>query len=367
MAERELHIAVDGRELLGRPTGAGRYLSEVLRCWTDLGATSSPHRHTIVVPASPAGSLTNAFGDRVSWEIESSPTAGTLWEQRRLPKALARIRPDVLFAPAYTAPLRARCPIVLAIHDVSFFAHPEWFTWHEKLRRRWVTRAAAERAHTIVTLSEFSRGEIHRELRVPLDRIVLAPPGAPAIATHGRASTSSVVLFVGSLFQRRHPKEMIDAIAHAAREVPDVRLILAGDNRTSPRLDLGELATVAGVKDRVEIREYVSEAELADAYRRASVLLYLSDYEGFGMPPLEALAHGVAPVVLDTAVSREVYGDAAVRVSTDPRDIARAIVRLIRDPQSHAAVLAAGRHQLSRYSWRETAQTLTRALERAAS
>jgi glycosyltransferase involved in cell wall biosynthesis len=96
------------------------------------------------------------------------------------------------------------------------------------------------------------------------------------------------------------------------------------------------------------------------------VLLYLSDYEGFGMPPLEALAHGVAPVVLDTAVSREVYGDAAVRVAADPPAIARAIVHLLREPQAHAAILAAGRAQLARYSWSGTARTLTEALERAA-
>ena len=366
MADRLLHIAVDGRELLGKPTGAGRYLSEVLRCWTEPGASAAPHRYTIVAPADP-GNLRGAFGDRVTWEIELSRNAGTLWEQRQLVKVLGRITPDVLFAPAYTAPLRARCPIVLAIHDVSYFVHPEWFTWHETLRRRWVTRAAAERAHSIVTISEFSRGEIHRELRVPLDRIVLAPPGAPAATTPGHPASSSVVLFVGSVFQRRHPQEMIDAIAHTAREVPDVRLILAGDNRTSPRLDLAALAATAGVKDRIEVREYVRDSELVELYGRARVLLYLSDYEGFGMPPLEALAHGVAPVVLDTEVSREVYGDAAVRVSTDPHAIAAAVVRLIRNPEAHAAILAAGRTQLARYSWRETAQTITRALEKAAS
>ena len=365
VGSRQLHIAIDGRELLGRPTGAGRYLSEVLRCWAPRSAPAPSHRYTIVVPHNP-GSAAEHFGSDIAWHVEASTSAGTLWEQRQLSAALSRLGADVLFAPAYTSPLRARCPVVLAIHDVSFFVHPEWYSWREGLRRRWLTRAAAQRARTIITISEFSRAEIHRELRVPADRIVLAPPGAPDRLARTAPVPSSTVLFVGSIFQRRHPTEMIDAIAHAAREVPDVRLIVAGDNRTSPRLDLAALTAAAGVSDRVEFRAYVSEQELADLYRRSRVLLYLSDYEGFGIPPLEALANGVAPVVLDTALSREVYGDAAVRVSADPRDIARAIVRLIRDAGSHAAVVEAGRIQLARYSWSTTAATITQALERAA-
>lgn len=364
MSSRRLHIAVDGRELLGRPTGPGRYLSEVMRHWT-LTDGAAPHRYTVVLPAEP-GPLREHFGSRVTWHVEPSARPGTLWEQRQLPSALSRIHADVLFAPAYTSPLRAGRPVVLAVHDVSFFVHPEWFSWRDGLRRRWLTRASAQRARSLITISEFSRAEIHRELRVPIERILLAPPGAPT-AIDRRTSASSVVLFVGSVFQRRHPQKMIEAVAHAAREVPSIRLIVAGENRTSPRLDLAALTAAAGISDRVEFREYVSEAELADLYRSARVLLYLSDYEGFGMPPLEALAHGVAPVVLDNPVSREVYGEAAVRVSAEASAIAGAIVRLVRDAAAHEAVLSAGRTQLARYSWARTASTITHALEKAAS
>ena len=126
------------------------------------------------------------------------------------------------------------------------------------------------------------------------------------------------MLFVGSIFNRRRLPTLITAFAAATATRPDARLVIAGADRSYPALDLAGLAAEAGVGGRVEIRNYVhARRSSTSLYARAAVFVFLSEYEGFGLTPLEALSAGVPIVVLDTPVAREVYGDAAWYV---PRD-----------------------------------------------
>lgn len=366
MADQPLHIAVDARELLDRPTGVGRYLRGILDAWA---ASDFPHRVTLIGPTEAPPDLPS-FDGRLTWLTAAggprARPAGTWWEQTTLARAVSTIDADVLFAAGYTAPLRVRCPTVVAVYDVSFFAHPEWFQPREGWRRRRVTRAAARRAHSVVTISAFSAGEIARYLGIQAARIHVAPPGAPVIAAPAGEGREPVVLFVGSLFNRRRLPDLVAAFAIAATRVPDARLVLVGDNRTSPRLDPLALAGAHGVADRVEWHEYVTDAELSALYSRAAVFAFLSEYEGFAMTPFEALAHGVPPVLLDTPVAREVYGDGAVLVAADPLAAADALTRLLTDPAAHQQQVEAGRARMARYSWATTASTVRLALEDAA-
>jgi glycosyltransferase involved in cell wall biosynthesis len=288
VAERARHFAIDARELLGQPTGVGRYLLEVLREWVRDDAF--PHRLSLIVPAEPSPALARELGGRVSWTLVPG-LRGTAWEQWQLPRAVRHVGADVLFAAAYTAPLVRMTPYVVAIYDVSYFAHPEWFGTREGARRRWLTRVAAARAASIVTISDFSAREIAQWLKVPPARLVLAPPGAPPLRPPLPAA-GTTVLYVGSLFTRRHIPELIRGFARFAATMPGARLILVGDNRTSPRLDPGRVAADAGVERQVDWRAYVSDEELDRLYASARVFAFLSDYEGFAMTPLEALARG---------------------------------------------------------------------------
>ena len=368
MGERALHLGVDGRELLGRPTGVGRYLLAILREW----AETTPHRYSIFIPGLPhqspegatAGLPQPELGERMQWVTDPGGRPGTWWEQMRLPGLVARSRPDVFFAAGYTAPLRLSCPYVVAIYDVSFWAHREWFSPREGMRRRWLTRAGARRAHSVVTISEFSADEIVRFLGVPRNRIRLAPPGAPVIRGRPeRVDREPIVLYVGSLFNRRRIPELMRAFAGVAEWVPDARLVLVGDNRISPPFDPRTLARDLGMADRVDWRAYVSDAELEALYWRARVFVFLSEYEGFGMTPMEAIAHDVPAILLDTPVAREVYGDGARLVSTTLPGVLK---ELLTDDDAHRRQLEAGRKRLDRFSWTESAATVLRALEEAA-
>ena len=121
------------------------------------------------------------------------------------------------------------------------------------------------------------------------------------------------MLYVGSIFNRRRLPDLIAAFARAAHDMPRARLVIAGADRSWPAQDLAAVAAAQGLGSRVELRHYVSDTELAALYARASVFAFLSEYEGFGLTPLEALASNVPIVVLDTPVAREVYGLAVTR------------------------------------------------------
>ena len=368
-----MRIAIDARELCGRPTGVGRYLANLLTAWNRL-PEASDHQFALYAPAAePHHALPVRLADlAMRLEMREVPGgSGTWWEQVHLAAAIRHDRPDVLFAPAYTAPIAIGTPLVLTVHDLSFFAHPEWFPLKMRLRQRAVTKAAARRAARVLTDSEFSRGEIIHHLGVKSARISVIPLGVPRPAgvrpaPPGRAP-EPMILFVGSIFNRRHLPEVIRALAIVSRRHPDVRLEIVGDNRTYPPQDLPVIAEAEGVGSRVSARSYVPDDVLADLYRRADAFVFLSDYEGFGLTPLEALSNGVPVLVGDTPVAREVYRDAARYVTTtDVHAVAGALESLLFDVAARESLLAKAPALLGRYSWESAGRATLDALVSAA-
>jgi glycosyltransferase involved in cell wall biosynthesis len=364
-----MKIAVDMRELVGRRTGVGRYLGELLAEWS---VSPDALRHTWTLYTPQALTVPPAFANDVR---VLRGDGGTTWEQWRLARALAADRPDVLFAPGYTAPLRAACPIVLTIHDVSFAAHPEWFSFREGARRRTLTRLSARRARVILTDTEFSRGEIVRHLDVSRGQVRVIPLGVrhrPARDADARRRVREpLILFVGSIFTRRHVDALIRAFAtYVAPRVVGSRLEIVGENRSYPRTPLERVVTLQllDVQRRIAIRSYVDEATLADLYAQASLFVFPSEYEGFGLTPLEALAAGVAPVVLDTPVASEVYGPAA-RYVTNVRPLeerlGEAMLHLLTSDTAREDLLRHAPAVLARYHWAKTAAETLAVLEEA--
>ena len=364
MTSDALTIGIDARELLGEPTGVGRYLGELLRRWTTREDRAS--RNFVLYTPESLPFVATVPADANVREVVAGSGRGTWWEQTHLRRAVRANPPDVFFAGAYTAPLALGVPLAVTIHDVSFAAHPEWFRPREGARRRLLTRQAARAAEVIFTDSQFSRGEILERLSVPAERIRVIPPGVTR-RSPGSGSSEPLVLFVGSIFNRRRLPATITAFAAATATRPSARLLIAGADRSYPSQDLAGLAAESGVRNRVEIRDYVPEAELDTLFASASVFVFLSEYEGFGLTPLEALSAGVPIVVLDTPVAREVYGDAAWYVPADGavRDAATAIRTLIEDREARDKILAAAPAVLARYSWDTAATETLAAIEQA--
>ncbi len=382
-----MRIGIDARELCGRTTGAGRYLRGLLQQWaTDADA----HEFVLYAPEGIALTL-----DARRFPTRLLPgSAGTWWEQVQIPRAATSDRLDVWFAPAYSAPLRLTTPIVVAIHDLSFVAHPEWFRLREGVRRRWLTRLAAQKARAVITISQFSRRELIERLHVPDGQIHVIPPGVgtgdSGLGTGGHlvASRQSPVpsrqslvpspqslvpspykvLYVGSIFNRRHVIDLIRGFAAVARSHAAASLDIVGDDRSYPREELRTTIAAEGLAEQVHWHEYVSDEVLRQLYARARAFAFLSEYEGLGLTPLEALAAGVPPVLLDTAVARESCGDAAVYVPVgDVPAITRALESVLFDEGVRARILAAAPNELAKYSWPRAARETIEVLERAGS
>ncbi|HEY3119672.1 MAG TPA: glycosyltransferase family 1 protein [Vicinamibacteria bacterium] len=366
-----MRIGVDGRELQGRPTGAGRYLRNLIRLWTAGGEDRLLVYFNGPPPADavldhPAVAR-RAVGDR--------PVRGLAWQEGRLPAAARGDGLDVFFAPAYSCPLSLDVPRVTAVHDVSFFSMPQDFSAWDAWRRRALLRATARVSRAVLACSEFTRREILSWLPALAGRVHHVPlaaaddlpaPPARAEARRSLAVRGEYVITVGSIFNRRRLPDLLRAVAALSRRRREVVLDVAGENRTHPPLDLDAQLHELDLGDRVRLSGYVSDAELVMRYAAADVAVFLSEYEGFGLGALEAMAHGVPTIVAARPSLDEVTGDGALRV--DPEDvpgIAAALDRVLGDAALRAELAAKGRARAGQFAWGETARR-TRAVLAAA-
>jgi alpha-1,3-rhamnosyl/mannosyltransferase len=230
-----------------------------------------------------------------------------------------------------------------------------------------MSRLSARRARRVLTFSDFSKREIVRLLGVDPNRVEVIYHGITMLGDvdpYGRWGGPSVldrppqaaplIMYAGSIFNRRHIPELIDAFTTLASRHPEVRLEIVGENRTLPYIDVDALIAESPAHDRIQAHSYVTDAQLSALYRDASAFVFCSEYEGFGMTPLEALAAGIPIVVLDTEIAREIYGPAAHYVARPEAPlIAAALERVVYDEAERTRILAAAPGVLARYSWQE--------------
>jgi len=326
---------------------------------------ASPDVEVIAVGAAPDGALPPGVR-RIQGGISLPSNLG--WSLTGLPLGVARAGCDVFHAPAYTAPLWGARPLVVTIHDVSYARHPEWYPYRIDPIRQAFYRASARRADRILTDSSFSRDEIVAAFAIDPARIDVVPLGvSPRFSPDPGISREPIVLHVGDLHPRRNLAMLLDAVMRLRREEPacvGLRLVLAGADRGL----LESLKLQAGSDEAALVHVGTPDDEqLIGWYRRAAVFAYPSRYEGFGLPPLEAMACGT-PVLASAAASvPEVVGDAAVLLDVDDADGWRdAIRRVVADP-AHAAELGArGPARAAQFTWDRTAIGTVASYRRAA-
>ena len=369
-----MRIGIDGREFLEQRTGVGRYLGSLCEQWLKLECG----RHEFVIysplPSDNLSALGPPFTKTASRFFRHQRVAGrpgTWWEQIQLPLAVNRDEVDVFFAPAYSAPIQLSIPCVVTMHDVSFVAHPEWFRWREGLRRRWLASYAMRHAKAVITVSRFSKTEIIRWFDVPAERVHVIRHGSPAeissVDAYETPAPLPLILYVGSIFNRRNLPALIKAFAKVHTVIPDAQLAIVGANHTYPRQDLKAVVAQHEVGTQVRLYEYVADNELSTLYRQARVFVFLSEYEGFGLPPLEALSVGVPIILGDTSVAHEIYGDASLFVPhTDVAAIAETIITLLRDNAVRSCQQSRATELLRSFSWERSAQHTLTVLENAA-
>ncbi len=368
---RPLRIGIDGRELEGRPTGVGRYLRSLLRRF------AAHERHRFLVY-----SASNVSLPIESPRVESRLLPGRAslgWEQRALPRALKVDRIDVLLSPAYSCPLWTEVPRVTAIHDLSFFARREEFGVLHGLRRRTMARWSARVSRSILACSEFTRGEVRRHLGKPAadkTRVVLlgpdddlpqAPGRAESRLALGLAPDTAYIITVGTVLRRRNVPALIQAIARLRDRRPRVRLGIIGDNRAHPFEDLTGLTQSLGCEGAVSISGFVSDDAIARHYAAADVAVFLSEYEGFGLPTLEAISRRVPTIIANRGSLNELFTTGAVVVEPDPSAVATALDSVLDNGALREDLIRRGAALARTFSWERTAAETLAVLEGAAS
>jgi len=363
MDRLRLRVGVDGRAFTSPAGGVRRYVSELYRTMLlvdpsiEIVAIGAPS--TAVVPRGVARHAAIPFPTNLGWMAAS------------IPLAARSARLDVYHAPAYTAPLWGVHPQLLTIHDVSYERRPEWNAHNNDPLRRLFYRRSAHAADRIITDSAFSRDEIVAAYGIPLDRIDVVPLAASGTFTPGAFDPAAAplgvqqpyALHVGDLHLRRNLSTALAAVIAvrgrlAAADPPSLRLpafVCAGIDRGTGEA-LRAQAAEARDPAALVLSGPVSEAALLNLYRGASMLLYPSRYEGFGLPILESMQCGVPVVCANAAAIPELAGDAGILL--DPLDVAAwigAIESLVTDSARHAQLAAAGLRRAAMFSWTRTA------------
>jgi len=277
---------------------------------------------------------------------------------------------DVLHV-QFTAPPFCPCPVVVSIHDLSFEHLPQTFSRRSRTQLRLTVRHSARRAAKILTLSEHTRRDVIETYAVAPEKVSAIPLAAPAHfcrvtqdkelqrVRHTYGIDGDYVLSVGSIQPRKNLVRLIKAYAalrgaRAGNRCP--KLVIVGRCAWLYDETLRALEQT-GVKDSVVLTGYVPEPDLPALYSGALCFIYPSYFEGFGLPPLEAMKCG-APVIVGNATSLpEVVGDAALKV--DPFDvsaIARAMDQLINNSELRAELTVKGLARAKMFDWKATAQ-----------
>lgn len=274
-----------------------------------------------------------------------------------LPLRLWADRPDAMYWPNYMLPLihpPSVPSLVMLTEDIWHQIHNPRLALRYRAAYGIFGTWAARTATRIMAISHASRDALGRLFGISPQRTRVNELGVQASAGV-TPMPGTYVLFVGQAFERRRLKETIAAFEPLAARDPELRLIAIGPDRYDPPVIDGLVATANGRLGRPAIQhiQRVSDDELARFYAGARALVYVSDMEAFGLPPLEALTHGTPAVVADRPVNREVYGEHAFFVDdpSEPARIRAALSRALNDDAHRQAIRQAAPTIIARYTW----------------
>ncbi len=353
-------------------TGTGQYLRALLE-W--LPRVAPEHDYHVVVPAGPAHAPPEPAAAVTFHAVRSgaSHLAKVWFEQWAYPRACRRLRADVAHVPHWAPPLASPAPIVVTIHDIIPVVLPEYRGGPAVQLYTALVRAATLGATRILADSGASARDVVQHLGVPAERVrTIYLAAGPAYTPKGdwRADDAArakygledggYVLYLGGFDRRKNVRGLLSAWTWAAGSIgASYPLVLAGRVPPPGPLfeDLQAVARELDVADTVRFIGHVDEADKPAVYRGAMAFVFPSRYEGFGLPPLEAMACGV-PVVTTTAGSLpEVMGSAGYLLPPDDtRTIGAAILTIVVEPSVHDDLRARGLAQAARFSWEKTAR-----------
>ncbi len=293
-----------------------------------------------------------------------------LWEQLILPGKVTARNLDIMYYPDHTTSfLRMSCPVIITVHDLAFLAFPKTFGTATRVYKSLAVSRSAARADLVIADSEATKRECMRLLDLPEEKLRVVHLGVSPLFGPVRDEQKlemvrtkyglegDVVLYLGTLEPRKNLVRLVQAFHRMkARGHGKVKLVIGGSKGWLFK-EIFETVEKLGLSEQVVFTGYVPAEHLPALYAIARVFVYPSLYEGFGIPPLEAMASGCPVVTSNTSSLPEVCGDAAVFVDPYETDeIATAIDRLLDDPSACEQLRAKGFAQAARFGWERTAR-----------
>jgi glycosyltransferase involved in cell wall biosynthesis len=353
-----VRVAIDARKL--HDYGIGTYVRNLIG---ELARQDDAAEYVVLCRPADADHV-QSLGPRFEALVERAGNY-SVREQMSVPLALARAKVDLFHAPHYVVSPLTRCPYVVTIHDCIHLRFPQYLPSRAAhFYARTMMTMAARRAERILTVSQASKDDILHYLGVPaskveviynaLDARLAAEPTAEEVARvrERYQLASPFILYTGNIKPHKNVDRLIEAYAILRRRGLDgVKLLIIGDE-ISKYPNLRRLVHRFQLHKHVRFLGFVPDAMLAVLYRLAGVFVFPSLHEGFGLPPLEAMAAGAPVITSNVSSLPEVVGDAAILI--DPMDagaIADAMARVLGDDALRQELIRRGRERVKSFSW----------------
>ena len=367
-------IAVDLRALVPEATGIGVYTRSLLLA---LAKQEDPFRLVGMAHKRPRGAeALEAAG--IAIEVQPAPL-GVLWQQAVLPRRLAKGDVDLFWSPLMTLPLASRIPAVVTIHDLTTLLYPETHTAKVRFSILPFLERSLDRARRVVAVSQATAADLafHFPASAPKVRVVregVEPVFVPGSREEVEAirrelgAPEGYILYIGTLEPRKNVGALLSAWEALRQEDPETPplVVAGGAGWGSDRLRARIASLAASFGGGVKSLGRVDDDRLVRLFQGARAFAYPSLYEGFGLPPLEALACGVPTVVSTSSSLPEVVGDAALKVAPqDAGALAFALKSILEDPKRAADLARRGPLRAARFRWEEAAREMAEVFAQA--
>lgn len=354
---KNLVIGIDAsRAIRPKRTGTENYSWEVIR---RLVAIDRGLQFRLYAPYHPTVEF--ASGPNVEWR---TVPGRRLWSQVHLAKELRRDRPTLVFIPSHVLPVLTSVPAVVTIHDAAYRFFPAAYSPLQRRYLNFTTAFALKKAQAIIVPSESTKRDLMSEYRTKGQQITVVPLGYNQevfnpTADHGQAPFEApYVFYVGRIEERKNIIFLLEAFTLLAKEMKQVRLVLSGKNGYGFEAVQQRINSLPpDIRKRVLLPGYLPVYDMARYMRHAQAFAFPSQYEGFGLPVLEAMAIGTPVVSSNRSSLPEVAGPGTVTLAPDnPLSWAAALSRIIHQPKYADDLRAKGFKQAQKFSWDQTAE-----------
>lgn len=345
-------LYINGRFLTQKMTGVHRFAYNLCRALVRAGVECR-----IIMPCAPVVSCYDVNGLDI---VKYGKCSGHLWEQVVLPFYMRKHKKNLLLNFTSLGPIAVSNKII-TIHDLAFLENPKWYSRSYYLFYKFLTPICAKTSKVILTVSEFSKKEIVRLLGINESKIYVIYNAADVLDCGNSADIinsipSDFILAVSSLDPRKNFIRLMEAFA----KMPDHNLVVVGGaNKVFSDVSLPE-----GIKN-VTFLGRVSDTSLVYLYRHAKAFVYPSLFEGFGIPPIEAMTYGCPVIVSDLDVLHEVCADSALYV--DPysvEDMIERILYLYNNEEAREILIAKGMKNVERFNWDKSSEALIKVINK---